>query len=108
VAGIIWASIFTGLFVFPLSLPRTLTELRFASFTSAVISIYIILAIIGVCLSGDVTPDLGESFKEAFDNFNITTFGIFRSLPLIIFAFMYQPNIPMIYNELAKKKLKTM
>ena len=30
----------------------------------------------------------------------LTVGGIFRSLPLIIFAFMYQINIPAIYTEL--------
>lgn len=107
-AGIIWATIFTVAFVFPLSLPRQMSQLRFTGFASAVISVFIIFSIMGVCLSGKYTPHLGDAFKEAFENFDITMFGIFRSLPLIIFAFMYQTNIPMIYHELAKKNLKTM
>lgn len=89
-------------------MPRTLSELRFASFASAVISVYIIFAIMGVCLGDkEVTGDLNTAFKDAFGNFNISMFGIFRSLPLIIFAYMYQTNIPMIYNELADKSLVT-
>ena len=31
--------------------------------------------------------------------------GIFNSLPLIIFAYMYQPNIPAIYHELKAKNM---
>ena len=62
----------------------------------------------GVSFDEKIQPDIGEAFKVAFENFDITTFGIFRSLPLIIFAFMYQTNIPMIYKELAKKNLKNM
>ena len=30
------------------------------------------------------------------------------SVPLIIFAYMYQINIPMIYNELERRNMKTM
>ena len=55
-----------------------------------------------------MTPDLGSSFDTGFKNFNISAFGIFNSLPLIIFAYMYQTNIPMIYHELEKKDLNNM
>ena len=37
---------------------------------------------------------------------DITVAGIFNSLPLIIFAFMYTPNIPAIYHELKHKNLE--
>lgn len=55
-----------------------------------------------------VVPDLGHSFSTAVKNFDINIMGIFNSLPLIIFAFMYQVNIPMIYIELEKKDLNHM
>jgi len=32
--------------------------------------------------------------------------GIFSSLPLIIFSYMYQVNIPAIYHELETKSLR--
>lgn len=88
-AGVLWAVIFVVVFVFPISLPRTLSELRFASFASAVISVYIIFAIMGVCLADTVSGDLNEAFTKGFENFDITILGVFRSLPLIIFAYMY-------------------
>jgi amino acid permease len=34
--------------------------------------------------------------------------GVFNSLPLVIFSYMYQTNIPMIYVELEKKDLEHM
>mmetsp|Transcript_597 Transcript_597/g.608 ORF Transcript_597/g.608 Transcript_597/m.608 type:complete len:108 (-) Transcript_597:340-663(-) len=34
--------------------------------------------------------------------------GLMESIPLIIFAFLYQPNIPRIYRELTVKRYKTM
>lgn len=92
-----------------MSLPRTLSALRFSSFFSFILSIYIVFAIVILCLaSRDITPDLGGSFETAIENFHITPFGIFNSLPLIVFAYMYQTNIPMIYVELEKKNLKNM
>jgi len=95
--------------VFPVSLARSLAQLRFSTFFSFLISLYIISAIICICLfDRTVTPDLGGSFVVGFKNFDISTFGVFNSLPLIIFAYMYQTNIPMIYYELEKKDLKHM
>ena len=55
-----------------------------------------------------MTPDLGESFSAGFSNFNISTMGVFNSIPLVIFSYMYQTNIPMIYTELEHKNLKNM
>lgn len=95
--------------VFPVSLARTLSALRFSTFFSFIISLYIILAIVVICLvDRNETPDLGESFKVAIENFHITPAGVFNSLPLVIFSYMYQTNIPMIYTELEKKDLKSM
>ena len=33
----------------------------------------------------------------------VSIWGIFNSLPLIIFSYMYQPNIPSIYHDLNHK-----
>ena len=34
--------------------------------------------------------------------------GAFKSLPLIIFSYMYQPNIPALYTELNRRNMKNM
>ena len=95
--------------VFPVSLARTLSALRFSSFFSFLLSIYIVIAIVFICLvDREVTPDLGKSFATGFANFDISVMGVFNSLPLVIFSYMYQTNIPMIYVELEKKDLKHM
>ncbi|CDW73263.1 UNKNOWN [Stylonychia lemnae] len=104
-----WAILFSFGLVFPVSLARTLSALRFSSFFGFMISIYIVVAIVFLCLfSREITPDLGHSFKTSISNFDINGFGIFNSLPIVIFAYMYQTNIPMIYVELEKKDLKHM
>lgn len=55
-----------------------------------------------------MVPDLGQSLNESFSNFNISILGVFNSVPIVIFAFMYQPNIPMVYYEIERKDLPTM
>lgn len=103
---IFWAAVFSVL-VFFVSLPRTLSALRFTSFGSFIISFFIILSIVFIgFVNRTVTPDLGASFQRAAKNFDISILGVFNSLPLVIFAYMYQTNIPMIYAELEKKTPK--
>ena len=93
--------------VFPVALPRTIGALRFASFFSLLISIYIAATIFFLCLiDRDVNPNLGKSFRIGIENFNVSVLGVFNSIPLVIFAYMYQTNVPMLYVELEKKDLK--
>jgi amino acid permease len=34
--------------------------------------------------------------------------GLVNGLPLVVFAYMYQPNIPLIYKELERKSYRRM
>ena len=82
-------------------MPRKLTALRFTSAFSVMISIYIMLVIVFECLlDRGTSPTVKEGFKEGSDKAHIDVNRIFNSLPLIIFAYMYQINIPAIYTEL--------
>lgn len=88
---------------------RSLSALRFSSFFSAILSLYIVMAIVCICLANrEVTPDVGANLATVFGNFQISILGVFNSIPLVVFSFMYQTNIPMIYVELEKKNLKMM
>ena len=90
-----WAFMFTYFCIFPLSLPRKLTALRFSSFMSFGISIFIVITIFALSFSesaGDCSDDcfnFNDRFSSAYHNPKISMTGIFNSLPLIIFAFMY-------------------
>ena len=65
------------------------------------ISVYIMLVIVFECLlDRGTSPTLSEGFKEGREKAHIDVPGIFNSLPLVIFAYMYQINIPAIYTEL--------
>ena len=78
------------------------------------ISIFIVLVIFALCFretkaDGYKSHDFSERASEAYsESWNITIQGIFNSLPLIIFSYMYQPNIPAIYHELKRKTMVNM
>ena len=52
--------------------------------------------------------DFKDRWAESVSHPSVSVKGIFNSLPLIIFAFMYQPNCPAIYTELKVKSLPNM
>lgn len=58
-------------------------------------------------LDKKTVPDFRENWKHA-KLFNFSFDGIVSSTPLIIFAYMYQVNIPQIYLELERRNYKTM
>ena len=67
------------------------------------------LVIFITCLADrDVNPNLGTSLKTAATTANFTAMGVFSSFPLIVFSFMYQPNLPAVYQELKEKSFSTM
>lgn len=54
------------------------------------------------------SPTVVEGFKQAHAKTDIQILTLFNCLPLVIFAFMYQINVPAIYNELTDKSITTM
>lgn len=94
----------------PISLPRELKALRFSSFMSFGISLFVVFSVFACCfrekeIDGDDKYDFSDRFSAAYNQPDITVAGIFNSLPLIIFAYMYQPNVPAIYHELKAKNM---
>ena len=89
----VWASMFCFGPVFICSLPRTLNALRFTSLLSFFISVFIVLVIFTLCFKNKDVPDqepFNARFKEAFDESgDISLDGVFNSIPLIIFSYMY-------------------
>ena len=101
---VFWAALFSYAVVFPLALERKLSALRFASLFSFFCGVYVVLVLVCVCLANrTINPDLSESLSTAATQFNLSASGIFNSFPLIVFSFMYQPNLPSVYQELAVK-----
>ena len=57
--------------------------------------------------SRTLVPNIGEAFREAI-YFNVTLPSISECVPMILFAYMYQVNIPMIYYELERRDRRRM
>jgi len=71
------------------------------------VSFYIVLVIFFECvLCNGTSPTVSEGFAKAHQQTDVQILTIFNCLPLIIFAFMYQINIPAIYSELEEKTMK--
>ena len=89
---IVWATLYTFLCLLPVSLPRSLKSLRFTSLVSFVISVFMVLTIFSLCFkekAGVDTHGFKERIEYAYQDTEITMIGIFNSLPLIIFSYMY-------------------
>ena len=102
---IFWAGIFFVI-CFVVTIPRNLSELRFASLFSIMLSIFIVLVVIveGILAHGR-SSSIGAGFKAGAEVSHITASGIFGALPTIIFSYMYQINVPALYSELEEKSL---
>lgn len=89
-----------------MSIPRSVNALRFSSLFGVLCSIYLVFAV-AIVLFTDKKFDPAAQWKET-KLFNPSFDGVTKSIPLIIFAYMYQVNIPAIYLELEKRNYKTM
>lgn len=58
-------------------------------------------------LNRNVVPDIGKNLRRA-EYFKLSPHGIIHGIPYIVYAYMYQPNIPMIYRELNYKSYRRM
>jgi amino acid permease len=96
------------LVLFPLSIPRTASALTFSSMIGVLCSAYLSIAVATVFFSDkDYVPSISDNLSR-MEPFKLTENGIISSFPLIIYAYMYQVNIPMIYVELENKSPKQM
>jgi len=86
-----------------MSIPRSINALRFSSLFGVLCSVYLSLAVFFVFFCDkEVVPNPKKNFEDA-ELFNVSFSGIVSSFPLIIFAYMYQVNIPQLYTELEKR-----
>ena len=106
--GVFYGCIFSFCVMFPMSLTRSASALRFTSLFGVMCSMYLSLAVFVVFFSDKtVVPDPGHNLKD-MQPFVFSFEGLVTTTPLIIFAYMYQVNIPMIYVELERRNSKTM
>ena len=86
-----------------MSIPRSASALRFSSLFGVLCSMYLSLAVLCVFFSNkELVPKPSDNLSK-IKPFIVTYDGAVSTFPLIIFAYMYQVNIPMIYVELEKR-----
>jgi len=103
-----WASIYTLLVLIPLSIPRKAGALRFNSLFGVTCSFYLVMCLVFLFLvDRKLVPNMGNNFKNA-SYVNITYDGLVNAIPFVVFAFMYQPNIPIVYRELNNRNYERM
>ena len=74
--------------------------------SSVLLSFYLVMVIvIEACLDHGTSPTLKEGWNQGSERAQISVLGFCNSLSIIIFAFMYQVNIPALYNELEGKDM---
>ena len=101
----VWGTIFAFGVVFPLSIPRSMAALRFSSLFGFFCSIYLVSVItLLFWFNRNLVPDLGKTLGNIDHYFRWDGVGLLRTIPFIIFAYMYQPNVPLIYKELERQE----
>jgi len=103
-----WCLIFSFVVMFPMSIPRNASALRYSSLFGVLCSMYLCIAVVIVFYTDpNVVASPSANFSE-MEAFKVSFDGIVSTVPLIIFAYMYQVNIPMIYVELERRNAKEM
>ena len=84
-----WATVFSFLVLFPISIPREISKLRFTSVLGVLGSVYLGIAVFFVYwFDKEFVPDPIERFYQA-NYVTVSLSGVTSSFPLIIFAYMY-------------------
>lgn len=105
---IFWASLYTFIVLIPLSIPRQIGALRFNSMFGVTCSFYLVMCITFMFfVDRNLVPNIGDAFSEA-RYFKVSFSALIDAVPFVVFSFMYQPNIPIIYRELTDKNYSKM
>ena len=103
-----WATAYTLILFIPLSIPRSVGKLRINSLLGVLASIYVVLCLVMMFLfNKDLVPDISYNIQNA-RYFKFSSESIIEGIPYVVYAYMYQPNIPMIYRELNYKSYNRM
>lgn len=105
---IFWATLYTIFLLIPLSLPRKIGALRYNSLFGVLSNFYLVAWIVIMYFTSEEFKPHGQESLPYPKAFDISYRGLLDSIPLVIFAFLFQPNIPRIYRELSVKKYTKM
>jgi len=105
---IISATLYTFIVLIPFSLFRNIGALRFNSLFGITWSMYIIFWVILLFFfSSELVESKVENIADA-RYFKISSTGLLNSVPFVVFSYMFQPAIPIIYIELENRSYKRM
>lgn len=108
IGRLFWGLAFSFLILLPMSIPRSVNALRFTSLFGVLCSMYLCIAVTLVFFSDSKMVPIPSANLKKIEAFKFSLSGFVKTFPLIIFAYMYQVNIPMIYRELNNRNTKRM
>lgn len=100
----LWGITITTLIVYPLSIAKKISVLRFTSVLSCAACIYL-----GLVVTAEFFEMRKGNISERFIDASpaeFTAFSIFEVCPLVVFAYTCHPNVLLIYDELQRKTPK--
>ena len=105
---VVWGTIYAFWVMFPLSLPRKIGSLGYFSTLGWMWAIYITICFMVLFFGNASTV---SSFSINVTNakyFSTSLAGMSRAIPFIVFSYMYQPIVPIIYTELNNRSRSKM
>jgi sodium-coupled neutral amino acid transporter 2 len=99
----LWGSLITVTIVFPLSLQKEISALRYTSFVSTCSCIYLGIAVLYSFFHE--TSNTNKKFAEA-PAARPEIYNILTSIGLVVFSFTCHPNVIPIYEELERRSTK--
>ena len=105
---LVWGTVYVVFVMCPLSLPKNIGSLGYFSTLGWMWALYITLWFVLLFVSDRaLVPSIGDSVAGA--NYFETTLGkMSRAIPFIVFSYMYQPVVPVIYTELKNRSRSKM
>ena len=103
-----WAVASSAAVFLPLSIPRTVGAFRYVTLVGVVCAFQIFLTVLFSFFFDRKTVPSVEAAWERSKLFVFSFNGIVDSVPLIVFAFMFQVNVPQIQEELERQNYRRM
>lgn len=98
-----WGTLITLIIVYPLSLKKEISSLRYTSLLSCIACIYLAFAITYGFF--DMRSDTNDRFKHA-PAAEFTAYSFFTASGFVVFSFTCHPNVIPIYQELQRRSTK--
>ena len=100
---LIWGTVYVIFIMLPLSIPKKIGSLEYFSTLGWICAVYITFCFIALFFwDKSLVPDISKNIVDA-KYFVTSLSGIAEAMPYILFSYMFQPIVPIIYSELKNK-----